>query len=275
MSRTPLAGRVAVVTGAGRGLGRAHALALAAAGAAVVVNNRSADAARAVTTEIAEAGGRAIEHVGDVADWDTAQDLVEHAVAGFGDLHILVNNAGITRDRMSFKMSEAEWDEVIRTNLKGHFAPSRFAGAFWRERGPAEGRRIVNTVSEGGLFPTQGHANYSASKAGILGITLELSAELARYGVTVNAVAMRARTRMTEAVEMFAAPVDGPDRYDPVHAAKVVTWLCSDDAAAVTGQALLVVGWQVSVLGPLAVTARIDLAPDWSPADLTPHFLLS
>ncbi|MFO7591840.1 MAG: SDR family NAD(P)-dependent oxidoreductase [Acidimicrobiia bacterium] len=269
MDSLPLAGRVAIVTGAGRGLGRAHALALAAAGVAVVVNNRSTDAAHSVVAEITGTGGRAVAHVGDVADWSTAEELVEQAVAEFGDLHILVNNAGITRDRMSFKMSEAEWDEVIRTNLKGHFAPSRFAGALWRERGVAPGRRIVNTTSEGGLFPSQGHANYSASKAGILGLTLELSAELAKHGVTVNAVAMRARTRMTEGVEMFAAPVDGPDPYDPAHAAKAVTWLCSDDATDVTGRVLVVVGWTVSVVGPLAVTGRLELAPDWSPADLT------
>ncbi|HEU5301113.1 MAG TPA: SDR family NAD(P)-dependent oxidoreductase [Acidimicrobiia bacterium] len=269
MDSLPLAGRVAIVTGAGRGLGRAHALALAAAGAAIVVNNRSSDAAHSVVAEITGTGGRAVAHVGDVADWSSAEGLVEQAVAEFGDLHILVNNAGITRDRMSFKMSEAEWDEVIRTNLTGHFAPSRFVGAFWREHGVADGRRIVNTVSEGGLFPAQGHANYSASKAGILGLTLELAAELARYGATVNAVAMRARTRMTEGVEMFAAPVEGPDPYDPAHAAKAVAWLCSDDAADVTGQVLLVVGWKVSVVGPLAVTSRVELPPDWSPTDLT------
>ncbi len=269
MSTLPLAGRVAIVTGAGRGLGRAHALALAAAGAAVVVNNRSADAAGEVADQITAHGGTAVPHVGDVADWATAGALVALAVAELGDLHILVNNAGITRDRMSFTMSEAAWDEVIRTNLKGHFAPSHFAGALWRERGPAVGRRIVNTVSEGGLFPAQGHANYSASKAGILGLTLELSAELARYGATVNAVAMRARTRMTERIEMFAAPADGPDPYDPAHAAKAVSWLCRDDAADVTGQVLLVVGWKVSVLGPLSVTGLVELGPDWSPADLT------
>lgn len=269
MTWRPLDERVAVVTGAGRGLGRAHALALAEAGAAVVVNNRSPEAAAHVVGEITARGGRAVAHVGDVADWSHAEGLVEQAVAEFGDVHILVNNAGITRDRMSFKMSEAEWGEVIRTNLTGHFAPSRFVGAFWREHGVAEGRRIVNTVSEGGLFPAQGHANYSASKAGILGLTLELSAELARYGATVNAVAMRARTRMTEGVEMFAAPAEGPDPYDPAHAAKAVAWLCSDDAADVTGQVLLVVGWKVSVVGPLAVTGRVELPPDWSPTDLT------
>ena len=257
------------MTGAGRGLGRAHALALASAGVAVVVNNRSANAAAKVVDEITTHGGRAVAHVGDVADWATAEGLIDQAVAEFGDLHILVNNAGITRDRMSFKMSEAEWDEVIRTNLKGHFAPSRFAAALWRERGAVDGRRIVNTTSEGGLFPARGHANYSASKAGILGLTLELSAELEKYGVTVNAVAMRARTRMTEGVELFAAPADGPDPYDPVHAAKAVVWLCGDDAADVTGRVLLVVGWTVSVVGPLAVTSRVELDPDWSPADLT------
>ena len=264
-----LAGRVAVVTGGGRGLGRAHALALASAGARVVVNNRTGAAADAVVAEIEAAGGEAIAHVGDVAEWTTAEALVATAVSTFGDLHVLVNNAGITRDRMSFKMSEDEWDEVVRVNLKGHFAPARFTGAYWRDAGPAGGRRIVNTASEGGLFPAQGHANYSASKAGIVGITLELAAELARCGATVNAVAMRARTRMTENVEMFAEPATGPDPYDPAHAAKLVRWLCSPDADDVTGQVLLVVGRRVGVVGPLAVRGRVALDHEWSATDLT------
>jgi 3-oxoacyl-[acyl-carrier protein] reductase len=262
-----LTGRVAIVTGAGRGLGRAHALALAAAGARVVVNNRSPEPADAVAAEIRAAGGDAIAHAGDVSDWATAEALVAQAVDELGDLHIVVNNAGITRDRMSFNMTEDEWDDVIRANLKGHFAPSRFAGAYWRANGNGTGRRIVNTASEGGLFPALGHVNYSASKAGILGITLELASELAKYGVTVNAIAMRARTRMTEAMP-FDAPASGPDRYDPAHSAKAVAWLCSDAAADVTGQVLLVVGGRVSVVGPLAVSARVDLGDEWSAADL-------
>jgi 3-oxoacyl-[acyl-carrier protein] reductase len=263
-----LSSRVAVVTGAGRGLGRAHAIALAAAGARVVVNNRSPEPAEAVAAEIRAGGGEAVAHAGDVADWATAEALIERAIDEFDDLHILVNNAGITRDRMSFNMTEDEWDDVVRANLKGHFAPSRFAGAHWRGHGTAPGRRIVNTTSEGGLFPARGHANYSASKAGIVGITLELASELGKYGVTVNAVAMRARTRMTEGTGMFAAPASGPDRYDPAHTAQAVAWLSSDAAADVTGQVLLVVGNRVSVVGPLAVSARVDLADEWSSADL-------
>ena len=264
-----LADRVAVVTGAGRGLGRAYALALAGGGARVVVNNRSAEPAEAVVAEIDAAGGRAVAHVGDVSDWSTAEGMVAKAVDAFGDLHVLVNNAGITRDRMSFKMGEDEWDDVVRVNLKGHFAPSRFAGAYWRESGAAEGRRIVNTTSEGGLFPAQGHANYSASKAGVVGLTLELATELARYGATVNAVAMRARTRMTEGVAMFAKPDAGPDPYDPAHAAKLVRWLCGPDADDVTGHVLLVVGRRVGVVGPLTVQGRVALDHDWVADDLT------
>jgi NAD(P)-dependent dehydrogenase (short-subunit alcohol dehydrogenase family) len=232
------------------------------------VNNRSPEAADEVVAEIHAAGGEAIAHSGDVADWSTAESLVTTAVEQLGDLHVLVNNAGITRDRMSFNMTEDEWDDVVRVNLKGHFAPCRFAGAYWREQGAAPGRRIVNTTSEGGLFPARGHANYSAAKAGIVGITVELATELQKYGVTVNAIAMRARTRMTEAMPMFAAPESGPDRYDPAHAAKAVTWLCSDDAADVTGQVLLVVGGKVSVIGPLSVSARVDLGDEWTASDL-------
>jgi NAD(P)-dependent dehydrogenase (short-subunit alcohol dehydrogenase family) len=267
-----LLGRTAIVTGGGRGLGRAHAHALAAAGARVVVNNRSPEPAHEVVAEITANGGEAVAHVGDVADWTTAERLIRTAVETFGDLHVLVNNAGITRDRMSFNMSEEEWDDVVRANLKGHFAPSRFAGAHWRAAGAAPGRRIVNTTSEGGLFPARGHANYSATKAGIVGLTLEVATELAKYGVTVNAVAMRARTRMTAGVAMFAAPEAGsdePDRYDPRHAANAVAWLCGDDAADVSGQVLLVVGGRVSLVGPLAVSATVDLDDDWTPADLT------
>jgi 3-oxoacyl-[acyl-carrier protein] reductase len=170
---------------------------------------------------------------------------------------------------MSFKMTEEEWDEVVRVNLKGHFAPARFAGAHWRAAGPAPGRRIVNTTSEGGLFPAQGHANYSASKAGVVGLTLELAAELARCGATVNAVAMRARTRMTADVEMFAKPESGPDPYDPMHAANLVRWLCGPDADDVTGQVLLVVGRRIGVVGPHVVRARVVLDHDWSASDLT------
>jgi len=264
---------VAIVTGAGRGLGRAHALALADAGARVVVNNRSPQPADDVVAEIQAAGGEAIAHHGDVSEWAVAESLIEAAIGAFGDVHSLVNNAGITRDRMSFNMTEDEWDDVVRVNLKGHFAPSRFVAAHWRAQGSvdepaATGRRIVNTVSEGGLFPARGHANYSASKAGIVGLTLELAAELARYGATVNAVAMRARTRMTEGVEMFARPASGFDPYDPAHAAKVVRWLCTDDAHDVTGQVLLVVGRRVGVVGPMTVQGRVTLEPDWTAADL-------
>ena len=264
-----LAGKVAVVTGAGRGLGRAHALALAAGGACVVVNNRSPGPANDVVAEITSSGGEAVAHTGDVADWSAAEALVAAAVDAFGALDVLVNNAGLTRDRMSFTMSEDEWDEVIRVNLKGHFAPAHFTGVHWREVGPAQGRRIINTTSEGGLFPAQGHANYSASKAGVVGLTLELAAELARCGATVNAVAMRARTRMTAGVEMFAKPEHGPDPYDPAHAAKLVRWLCGPDADDVTGQVLLVIGRRVGVVGPQAVRSRVILDHDWSPGDLT------
>lgn len=237
------------------------------------MNNRSPEPAAVVVDEIAALGGAAIAHVGDVSDWSTAEELVATAVDHFGDLHVLVNNAGITRDRMSFNMTEDEWDDVVRVNLKGHFAPSRFAAAYWRATDAGSvGRRIVNTTSEGGLFPARGHANYSATKAAIVGVTIELATELAKYGATVNALAMRARTRMTESMPMFDAPAEsstGRDRYDPAHAAQAVVWLCSDAAADVTGQVLLVVGGRVAVVGPLSVSARVDLGDAWSAGDLT------
>jgi len=222
-------GRVAIVTGAARGLGRAHALAFAAAGAAVVVNDygvaldgTGADTgpAQQVVDEIVAAGGRAVDNGDDVADWAGAQRLVQTALDAFGRLDVLVNNAGFLRDRMLANLGEDEWDAVIRVHLKGHFAPMRHAAAYWRAESKA-GRqpeaRVINTSSGAGLLGSIGQGNYAAAKAGIATLSIVAAAEFARYGVTVNAIAPAARTRMTEQTfaDMMAAPEDGFDAMAP------------------------------------------------------------
>ena len=206
-------GNVAIVTGAGRGIGRSEALLLAAEGAAVVVNDLGGETtgegsdqrpAQQVVDEITAAGGRAAANYDNVGDWNGGQALVAQAVDTFGDLNVVINNAGILRDKMSFNMDEAEWDAVVNVHLKGHFTTSRFAAAYWRQRsketaGPADGA-IVNTSSESGLYANAGHVNYAAAKAGIASMTIVMARELERIGVRVNAIAPVARTRLTEAV---------------------------------------------------------------------------
>jgi 3-oxoacyl-[acyl-carrier protein] reductase len=265
-----LDGKVAVVTGAGRGIGRGEALALAAEGAAVVVNDVDHDLAAAVAAEITGPGGAAVPDARDVADWSGAAALVDAALAAFGRLDVLVNNAGFLRDRMSFSMDEAEWDDVVRVHLKGHFAPSRAAAAHWRERakaGDAAGRAIVNTVSESGLYGGTGQANYVAAKAGIAGMTIGLARELSRYGIRVNAVAPRARTRMTEDVlgDFAAPPPDGGfDEWDPDNVGPVVAWLASDAAAGVTGQVLVVFGGRIHLFEGWTMVSEIEQGERWT-----------
>ncbi|MET9413403.1 3-oxoacyl-ACP reductase [Streptomyces klenkii] len=290
-----LHGRTAIVTGAGRGLGRAEALELARLGAHVVVNDygqpgpdgsgeASAGPAEAVAAEIRAAGGRATAHAGDVADFDQARDLVRLAVdAGGGSLDVLVNNAGILRDRMVFSMSEDEWDAVIRVHLKGHFNTLRFAAAHWRERAKSSGRpvygRVVNTSSEAFLIGSPGQPNYAAAKGGIVGLTTSTAEALRKYGVTANAICPRARTRMTE--QVFAGTgtpeADGPDPLDPGHVAPLVGYLAAPAAAGVTGQVFVVHGGMVAVMERPRVAARFGTAKDVFTAEeldglLTPHF---
>ena len=255
-----LSGKVAIVTGAGRGIGRAHALALAAAGAAVVVNDlggslagEGADLtpAQQVVAEIESAGGRAVADGEDVADFEGARRLVEHAVSAFGGLDIVVNNAGILRDRMIFNMSEEEWDAVIAVHLKGHFAVTRHAAAYWRERaksGEQLHARVVNTSSPSGVFGNVGQTNYGAAKAGIAGFTIIAAQELARYGITVNCLAPNARTRMTEETFEMDAPPEGFDPLDPANISPVLVALCADEAQQITGQVLHVWGGSVNAL---------------------------
>jgi NAD(P)-dependent dehydrogenase (short-subunit alcohol dehydrogenase family) len=276
-----LSGKVAIVTGAGRGIGRAHAVALAKAGAKVVVNDlgatlagEGADAtpAQEVVAEIEGAGGSAVANGEDVADFAGAERLVGQAVDTFGRLDILVNNAGITRDRMLVNMTEEEWDSVISVHLKGHFAPTRHAAAYWRERsksGEEVRGRVINTSSPSGVFGNVGQANYGAAKAGIAAFTVIVAQELGRYGVTVNCLAPNARTRMTEATFGEIPPPDeGFDAMDPDNIAPVVVALCADEAQGITGQCFFVYGGAVSVLRPWDAGELFARDDRWDADDL-------
>ncbi|GHF29496.1 short-chain dehydrogenase [Streptomyces mashuensis] len=257
------AGRVVAVTGAGRGLGRAHALALAAEGAAVVVNDlgtgpagegASEGPAHAVVAEIRAGGGAAVAHTGDIATDAGAVSLVGTALEAYGRLDALVNNAGFLRDRMLVNLGEDDWDAVVAVHLKGHFLPLRHAAAHWRARakaGQVPGARVVNTTSGAGLLGSVGQANYAAAKAGIVALTLVAAAELARYGVLVNAVAPAARTRMTEGpfADAMAAPGAGAfDAMAPENVSPLVVWLASPESAGVTGRVLEADGGRITVM---------------------------
>jgi NAD(P)-dependent dehydrogenase (short-subunit alcohol dehydrogenase family) len=273
-----LHGKVAVVTGAGRGIGREHALALARAGAKIVVNDlgsslagEGADAAPAdeVVREIERLGGEAVANGENVADFAGAKRLIDAAISAFGRLDILVNNAGILRDRMLVNMEEHEWDAVIEVHLKGHFAPTRHAAAFWRERSKAGDRvngRVINTSSPSGVFGNVGQVNYGAAKAGIVGFTLIAAQELQRYGVTVNAIAPNARTRMTEAAfGEIAAPENGFDPADPGNNSPIVVALCADEAQDITGQVFFVYGGVVNMLSGWEAGELFTSDARWDP----------
>jgi NAD(P)-dependent dehydrogenase (short-subunit alcohol dehydrogenase family) len=276
-----LSGKVAIVTGAGRGIGREHALALAHAGAKVVVNDlgtslvgEGADAgpAHAVAREIEALGGDAIANGENVADFSGARRLIDEALESFGRLDILINNAGILRDRMLVNMEEHEWDAVIEVHLKGHFAPTRHAAAYWRERSKAGDElqaRVINTSSPSGVFGNIGQANYGAAKAGIVGFTLIAAQELQRYGVTVNAIAPNARTRMTEtAFGEIPAPEDGFDPADPANNSPIVVALCADEAQNITGQVFFVYGGTVNMLRGWNAGELFQTDERWDPDSL-------
>jgi NAD(P)-dependent dehydrogenase (short-subunit alcohol dehydrogenase family) len=280
-----LSGKVAIVTGAGRGIGRSHALALAQAGAKVVVNDLGAGLAgegadpgpaELVVEEIRAAGGEASTNGENVADFAGAERLVQQAIDEFGRLDILVNNAGILRDRMLVNMTEDEWDAVIAVHLKGHFAPTRAAAAYWREQSKAgeEVRgRVVNTSSPSGVFGNVGQANYGAAKAGIAGFTVIVAQELQRYGVTVNCLAPNARTRMTEETFQMNAPPEGFDPLDPANVSAVVVALCADEAQAITGQVIHVWGGAVNVLRGWSANELLDAPQGWEPDALLGELL--
>src|SRR6266581_4789634 len=280
-----LSGKVAIVTGAGRGIGRSHALGLARAGAKVVVNDLGAGLAgegsdpgpaEQVVEEIRTAGGEASTNGENVADFAGAERMIQQAIDEFGRLDILVNNAGILRDRMLVNMTEDEWDAVIGVHLKGHFAPTRHAAAYWRERSKAGDDvkgRVINTSSPSGVFGNVGQANYGAAKAAIAGFTLIAAQELKRYGVTVNCLAPNARTRMTESA--FELPDDAGefDPLDPANVSTVVVALCADEAQAITGQVFHVWGGAVNVLRGWSAGELFDAPDGWEPDALLDELL--
>nr|WSY55660.1 SDR family oxidoreductase [Streptomyces sp. NBC_00886] len=275
-------GRVVVVTGAGRGLGRAHALAFAAEGARVVVNDLGVgldgtpdpdSPAAQVVAEIRAAGGEAVAHGGDIATGTGAASLVATALETYGRLDTLVNNAGYLRDRMLVNLDEDDWDAVLRVHLKGHFLPLKHAAAHWRAETKA-GRipvaRIVNTSSGAGLLGSVGQGNYSAAKAGIVGLTLVASAELARYGVQVNAVAPAARTRMTEHTfaETMAAPDSGFDVMAPENVSPLVVWLGSAASSGVTGRVFEAEGGRITVMQGWRAGPSADKGARWGAGEV-------
>jgi NAD(P)-dependent dehydrogenase (short-subunit alcohol dehydrogenase family) len=281
-------GRVVIVTGAGGGIGRAHALAFAAEGARIVVNDigvgldgspaGGGSAAQGVVDEITAAGGEAVTNGADISDWNQAAGLVQSAVDAFGGLDVLVNNAGIVRDRMMANTSEEEFDAVVAVHLKGHFATMRHAASYWRGLSK-EGRapkdidaRIINTSSGAGLQGSVGQGNYSAAKAGIAAMTLVASAEMGRYGVTVNAIAPSARTRMTETVfaEMMSTQEQDFDSMAPENISPLVVWLGSAESRDVTGKVFELEGGLIRLAEGWAHGPQVDKGARWDPAELGP-----
>jgi NAD(P)-dependent dehydrogenase (short-subunit alcohol dehydrogenase family) len=280
-----LDGRVAIITGAGRGIGREHALLFAQEGAKVVVNDLGGaidgsgddrSPAQQVVDEIKAVGGEAVANSDNVADWEGGRRLIDAAVDAFGDFNVLINNAGILRDRMLVSMEEAEWDAVIHVHLKGHFVPTRWAANHWREQSK-EGKQvdaaIVNTSSTSGLIGNPGQTNYGAAKAGIAAFTVIAAQELQRYGVRVNAIAPAARTRMTEATpglsDVVKAPTDTArfDVWDPANISPLVAYLASESCPA-TGKVFLVQGGKVQTFQPWTLTDMIDKNDRWTVAEL-------
>jgi len=268
-------GKVAIVTGAGRGIGREEALLLASEGAAVVVNDlggartgEGADAgpAQEVVDEIKAAGGQAVANGDDCSSWSGAEGMVNQAIETFGGLDILVNNAGILRDKMSFNMTEEEWDAVVKVHLKGHFAPARFAGAYWRQKskdtGESVNAKIVNTASESGLYGNAGQANYASAKAGIAALTIVLSRELERFGVRVNCIAPVAMTRLTE--DMMGGDESRAEKLAPTNIAAGVAWLASDLSDGVNGQVLKIQGGMAQIVQGWRPISQVESDKPWT-----------
>jgi NAD(P)-dependent dehydrogenase (short-subunit alcohol dehydrogenase family) len=276
-----LDGKVAIVTGAGRGVGRGHALELARQGAKVVVNDLGGEwdgsgqdnrPASEVVAEIKALGGEGSANFDNVASWEGAENLINQAVSEFGGMDILINNAGILRDRMAFNMAEEEWDAVVGVHGKGHFAPTRFACGHWRQKskeagGPVFGR-LVHTSSESGLFGNAGQCNYDFAKAGLISFSLCIAREMVKYGVTSNTIAPRARTRMTEGTFGNIPKGEGFDAWDPDNVAPWVVFLCTEQAQHITGQCFVVTGGEVSLIEQHHVTTSINKDQRWTVEEL-------
>ena len=274
--------RVAVITGAGRGIGREHALLFAAEGAFVVVNDlggapdgtgNDASPAQAVVDEITAAGGHAVANYDDISDFEGARRLIEQAVETFGDLHVLVNNAGILRDRTLANMSEDEWDAIMKVHLRGHFCPSRWAAAYWRDQSKAgkEGKRaIINTSSTSGLFGNPGQTNYGAAKTGIATFSIIANMELARYGVRVNAIAPAAATRLIGTIPGSTVEEPSKDKWtpmDPGNVSPFVAYLATENCP-INGRVFFVQGGEVCLFQPFVVVDRIEKDGRWSIEEL-------
>lgn len=268
--------RSVIITGAGGGLGRAYALAFAAEGARVVVNDIRLEAAQAVVSEVQAAGGQAMANSGDITTMAGAQSIVDAAVVAYGEVHVLVNNAGILRDRMFISLSEDDWDQVMRVHLKGHFCLANILGRRWRDAAKAGNKieaRIINTSSGAGLQGSIGQSNYSAAKGGIAALTLVQAAEMARYGITVNALAPAARTSMTESAmpDVVKAPQDGSfDAWAAENVAPLVVWLGSTASSHVTGKVFESQGGRISMCDGWRTDATLDKGARWEPAELGP-----
>jgi 3-oxoacyl-[acyl-carrier protein] reductase len=282
-----LAGKVAIVTGAGRGLGRVEAIQLARMGARVVINEidrpEAREAAESAREEIRGFGGEALTVYGDCADWQDSEQLFKTALDTWGDVNIVVNNAGFCRDKMLFTMSEEEFDSVVRVHLKGHFVNMRHAAAWWRERAKTTGGqvygRLVSTSSEAFLYGSVGQPNYAAAKAGIVAMTMGAAQALLKYGVTANVIMPRARTDMTmtgPTAALFQKPESGFDPFDPAHVAPFVGYLASARSQRLSGYVFVVWGNQVTVVDGPRLGAKFETAGQWSveqlDAALTPHF---
>lgn len=278
-------GRVVVITGAGGGIGREHALLFAETGAKVVVNDLGGEMdgggtptvgpALAVVEEIKAMGGEAVANGDDVSDWDGADRLINTAIESFGTIDVLVNNAGILRDRMLVNMTIDEWDSVIRVHLRGTFAPTRHAVEYWRNRakeGHENDARVINTTSSSGIYGNVGQTNYGAAKMGIAAFTIIASKEMAKYGVTVNAIAPGALTRMTENLGMGRRAAERkPEDFDassPANIAPLVVWLGSPEASGVTGRVFNVAGGRISVAEGWVAGPGVDHGDRWSPDEL-------
>lgn len=276
-----LDGKVAIITGAGGGIGREHALLFAKEGASVVVNDLGCDGqgdgsdatrAAAVVEEITAAGGTAVANGGDVSNWADAEALVAQAVETFGHLDILINNAGVLRDRMAYNMTEEEWDPVVDIVLKGSFAPSRFAGAYWREQYKKTEERvnavIISTSSESGIYSNSGQANYAAAKAGVAAMSTVLARDLAKIGVRSNAITPTAKTRLWAGLaSSYQPPAEGEfDPMSPKQIAPFVTWLASDLGQGISGQIFAVSGNRIQLVRPYHAVTQIDSGDvDWTP----------